>query len=115
MQLPTPNIRLNSNSSALKLTSWQAGFSKLDSSELNSSLWLLFTDHAESTTSILLGGRVYSNGSYSLIACVFVDARVCLLSRCLEMNVCSRFAIPAFGRHVKIHAKRFLCGVGLAF
>jgi hypothetical protein len=42
---------------------------------------------------------LHSNGSYSIVACVFVDAGMCLSSRCLAMNVYSDFTIPAFGRH----------------
>jgi hypothetical protein len=43
---------------------------------------------------------LHSNGSYSVVACVFVAAGMCLLSRCLAMHVCSVFTIPAFGFHV---------------
>jgi hypothetical protein len=43
---------------------------------------------------------LHSNGSYSIVACVFIDAGMCLPSHCLAMNVCSTFAIPAVGRHV---------------
>jgi hypothetical protein len=43
---------------------------------------------------------LHSNGSYSIVACVFVVAGMCLPSRYLAMNVYSDFAIPAFGRHV---------------
>jgi hypothetical protein len=46
---------------------------------------------------------LHNNGSYSIVACVFVVAVMCLPSRCLAMNVYSDFAIPAFGRHVTIH------------
>jgi hypothetical protein len=43
-----------------------------------------------------------SNRSYSIVACVFVAAEMCLPSRCVAMNVYSDFTIPVFGRHVTI-------------
>jgi hypothetical protein len=43
---------------------------------------------------------LYNNGRYSIVACIFVAAGMCLSGRCLAMNVYSDFAIPAFGRHV---------------
>jgi hypothetical protein len=39
---------------------------------------------------------------FSIVACVFVVAGICLPSRCVTMNVYSDFGIPAFGRHVRI-------------
>jgi hypothetical protein len=39
---------------------------------------------------------LHSNGSYSIVACVSVAAWMCLMSRCLAMNVHSDFSIPAF-------------------
>jgi hypothetical protein len=33
-----------------------------------------------------------SNGSYSIAACVFIAARMCLPSRCIAINVCSHFS-----------------------
>jgi hypothetical protein len=44
----------------------------------------------------------HSNGSYSIVVCVFVSTGICLPCRCLEMNVYSDFTIPAFERHVTI-------------
>jgi hypothetical protein len=41
---------------------------------------------------------LHSNGSYSIVACVFVAAGMCYVA----MNVYSDFAIPAFGRHVTV-------------
>jgi hypothetical protein len=38
-----------------------------------------------------------SNGSYSIVAYVFLVAGMCLPSRCLTMNVYSDFTIPGFG------------------
>jgi hypothetical protein len=46
--------------------------------------------------------RMHSNGSYSIVTCVFVEAGMCLPSRCLAMNVYSDFTIPAFRRHVTV-------------
>jgi hypothetical protein len=42
------------------------------------------------------------------VTCVLA-AGMCLQSRCLAMNVYSDFTIPAFGRHVTISIKPFLC------
>jgi hypothetical protein len=104
LQLPT-----QFNSSAPKLTPWQADVSKFDSIPLN---WtLLYNDFARTTQKIhplycweaVFAAPLHSNGSYSIVACAFVAAGMCLPSRCLAMNVCSDFTIPAFGRHVTIH------------
>jgi hypothetical protein len=43
-----------------------------------------------------------SDCSSSFVACVFISAGICLLSRCLEMNVYSGSAIPAFRHHVTV-------------
>jgi hypothetical protein len=40
---------------------------------------------------------LHSNESYSIVACVFVAAGICLPSRCLAMDVYSDFTIPALG------------------
>jgi hypothetical protein len=48
---------------------------------------------------------LHSNGSYSIVVCVFVAAGMCLPSRCLAMNVYSDFTTPAFGRHVTIFSR----------
>jgi hypothetical protein len=45
---------------------------------------------------------LHSNGCYSIVACVYVAAVMCLPSRCLAMNVYSDVAIPASGRHVTV-------------
>jgi hypothetical protein len=94
------------NSAASKLISRQAGVSKLDSTQLNSSLWPLCTDHAENKASPFSEGvftaPFHSNGSYSIVVCVFVAAGMCSPSRCLEMNVYSDFTILAFGCHVTV-------------
>jgi hypothetical protein len=44
----------------------------------------------------------HTNGSYSIVSCVFVVAGTCLPSRFLTMNVYSDFTISAFGHHVTI-------------
>jgi hypothetical protein len=43
-----------------------------------------------------------SNGSYLIVACVFVAAGICLPSRCLAMNIHSDFTISAFGTHITV-------------
>jgi hypothetical protein len=48
---------------------------------------------------------LHSNGSYSIFACIFVPAGMCLPSRCLGMNIYSDFIIPAFWRHVTIYSR----------
>jgi hypothetical protein len=52
-------------------------------------------------------GPLHSNGIYSIVACVFVAAVMCLSSSCLAMDVFSDFTIPAFGRHVTIWLSLF--------
>jgi hypothetical protein len=57
-------------------------------------------DHAETPLLYCWEGvftvLLYSNGSYLIVACVFVASGMCLLSRCLAMNVYSDFTVPAF-------------------
>jgi hypothetical protein len=53
-------------------------------------------------------GPLHSNGSYSIIACVFVVSGMCLQSLCLAINVFSDFTIPAFGSHVTVQF-RYIC------
>jgi hypothetical protein len=45
---------------------------------------------------------LHSNGSYWIVACVFVAAGIYLTSRCLAMNIYSDFTVPALWRHVTI-------------
>jgi hypothetical protein len=52
---------------------------------------------------------MHSNGSYSIVARLFVAAGMCLPSRCLGMSVYSDFTIPAFRRHVTICFNVFYC------
>jgi hypothetical protein len=58
---------------------------------------------------------LHSNGSYSIIAYVFVSAGMCLPSRCLAMNVYSNLAIPAFGHHVTIFFTIYVFKIILPF
>jgi hypothetical protein len=59
----------------------------------------------------------HSNGSCSIVACVFAAAGMCLPSRWVAMDVSSDFTIPDFGRHVTIsslvsilvHLNQFTC------
>jgi hypothetical protein len=57
-------------------------------------------DHAENKAYFWDGVFTAPLNSNSAVACVFVAAGICLLSRCPAMNVYSDFAIPAFGGHV---------------
>jgi hypothetical protein len=47
------------------------------------------------------------NGSYSIVACVFVAVGMPLPSPCLTMNIYSDFTIPAFGHHVTVCFESF--------
>jgi hypothetical protein len=74
-----------------------------------SAKWLQDNSSARTTQKtqpLLLRRRVssplHSNESYSIIACVFFVAGLCLLSRYVVMNVYSDFAVPAFWRHITI-------------
>jgi hypothetical protein len=49
---------------------------------------------------------LHSNGSYSIVDCVFVASEMCLPSRCLAMSIYSDFAISASGRNVTIRYTR---------
>jgi hypothetical protein len=40
---------------------------------------------------------LYGSGSYSIVACVFVAAGICLPSRCLGMNVYSELVFQRSG------------------
>jgi hypothetical protein len=55
---------------------------------------------------------LHSNGGYSIVACVFVAAGMCLPSRYLVMNIYSDFTVPAFGRSVTIYRVSW-CGPDL--
>jgi hypothetical protein len=48
---------------------------------------------------------LHINGSYSITACVFVAAGMCLPRCCPVMNVYYDFTIVAFGRHVTLALK----------
>jgi hypothetical protein len=50
---------------------------------------------------------LHSNGSYSVVACVFIAAGMCLPSHCLAMNVCSDFTILAFRGYVTVYIQGF--------
>jgi hypothetical protein len=90
--------RLTSNSCA-----WKDGVTKLN--------WTLLYNHVTRTTQktqplycweCMFTAPLSSNGSYSIVACVFVAAGMCLPSSCLAMVVSSDFTIPVLGRHVPI-------------
>jgi hypothetical protein len=98
--------QINSIPSAPKLISWQTGVSKLDST-------LLYNHFTRTTQKIqrlycwvgVFTTPLHSNRSYSIVACVFVAAGMCLPSRCLAMNVYSDFTVPSFGCYVTIRTK----------
>jgi hypothetical protein len=90
---------------------WQAGISKLNSSLSIATAnfgKLLYNNFARTTQKTqplycwkgVVTAPFHSNGNYSIATSIFVAAGIRLASRCLAMNVCSDFAIPAFGRHV---------------
>jgi hypothetical protein len=54
----------------------------------------------------VLTAPLHSNGSYAIVACVFVAAGLCLQSRCLAMNIYSDTTISAFWRDVTISTRR---------
>jgi hypothetical protein len=70
------------NSSAPKLISWQAGVSKLDSILLNwTLLYKYFARTKQKTQSLycykgVFAASLYSNGSYPIVACVFVASEM---------------------------------------
>jgi hypothetical protein len=97
-----------------KLISRQVGISKLDAIHLN---WIHLYNHFALTTQKteplycwegMFTAPLHSNGSYSIVPCVFVAAKICLPCRCLAMNVYSDFTIPTFGRRVTILKHLFI-------
>jgi hypothetical protein len=56
---------------------------------------------------------LHSNWSYSIVACVFVAAGMCLPSRTLAMDIYSDVTIPALGRHVTVSWLRYIYHVQL--
>jgi hypothetical protein len=101
------------SSSAPKLISWQAGVSNLNSSLYVATagfVTLLYNNFAwttQKTQPLYCSEGVFtvplrSNGSYSIVACVFVATGMWWPSLCLAMNICSDFTISAFGRHVTV-------------
>jgi hypothetical protein len=97
LQLP-----IHFNSSAPKLISWQAGVSKLESVLFAKSL--LF-NHFGRTTLKTQPLCCWEDGSYWIVAYVFVAAGMCSTSRCRAMDVYD-FTIPTFGRHVIVFLGR---------
>jgi hypothetical protein len=84
---------------------------------LNSTLsvllnWTLLYNHLARTTQKtqplscwedMFTAPLHSNGSYSIVACVFVASGTCLMSSCLARDVSSDFTIAAFGHHATIY------------
>jgi hypothetical protein len=52
------------------------------------------------TIPLLLQRPLHRNGSFSIVACVFISTGTCLPSRCLAMNVYTGSAIPPFRYNV---------------
>jgi hypothetical protein len=125
LQLPIPKVWLNSipllpGSCPARLAS------QLDSSRLLILNWSLLYNHFAWTTQKtqllycsegMFTAPLHNNGSYLIVACVFFAAGMCLLSRCLAMNVCCDFTIQAFRAtchnnlfsmhcHLKLHATK---------
>jgi hypothetical protein len=80
--------------------------------------WTLFYNHFALTTQKtqlfycykgVFTEPLHSNGSHLIVACVFVATWMCLPSRCLAMNVYSKFTNPVFGRHATVSRR---CKVG---
>jgi hypothetical protein len=106
------NCQLRRSDSNLLLSSSYSGrLASRNSTQFD--LTLLYNHFARATQKRLplycwksvLTALLHSNGIFSIVACVFVAARMCLPSRCLAIYVYSDFTIPAFGRHVTILSK----------
>jgi hypothetical protein len=105
--LPTCQVRRLSQfcSSAPKLIFWQAGVSKLNWPKWYICHFYNLSARTRQKTQPLYCREgafiapLHINGIYSIVACVFVSAGMCLPSSCLVMDVSSDFTIPAFGRH----------------
>jgi hypothetical protein len=74
-------------------------------------IWTLLYSHFARTTQKtetlcclegLFIAPLHGNGSYSIVACIFIAVGVYLPTRCLAMNVYSDFSISASGRHVTL-------------
>jgi hypothetical protein len=80
--------------------------------------WTLLYNHFARTTQKthplycwegVITAPLHSNGSNSIVVCVFIAAGMCLPSRCLAMHVYSDFTISTIGRHVTIYFKWSSC------
>jgi hypothetical protein len=96
--LPLPTLC----ASAPKPVSWQAGVSKLNWLKLsfcplyNPSAWTTQKTQPLYCWEVVFIAPFQSNGSYSIVVCVFVAAWMCLSSRCLVMDVSFRFHYSGF-------------------
>jgi hypothetical protein len=112
-KLPTLETRLNSI--LLLPSSYPGRLASRNSTESNDLLFPFYNPSARTMQKTQLPycwegvftAQLYSKGSYSIVACVFVAAEMCLPSSCLAMDVSSDFTIPAFGRHVTV--TRYVC------
>jgi hypothetical protein len=68
--------------------------------------------HRYRNKSLLLQRRAYlavaQKRQFSIVACVFFAAGMCLLRSCLAMDICSGSTIPAFSRHVTVYTNYML-------
>jgi hypothetical protein len=112
LQLPFPKTRLNSI--CLLPSSYPGRLASRNSTQLHTApasfrtlLYIYFTRTTQKTQPFycwegVFTAPLHSNGSYSVVTCVFSAAGMCLPSRFPTMNIYSDFAIPTFGRHVTI-------------
>jgi hypothetical protein len=105
--LPTPKIRLSSV--PLLPSSCSGRLASRNSTRLFSTeIFFITTLHGPRRKQPLycwegvFTAPLHSNGSYSIVAYIFVAAGMCQPSHCLAMNVYSDFTIPALMRHVTI-------------
>jgi hypothetical protein len=103
LQLPTPEL-----DSIQFLCSYPGRLVSRNSTQMifchfyNPSAWTTQTTHPLYFWKGVFTAQLHRSGSYSIVACVFVAAGMCLSNSCLAMDVCSDFTISAFGCHVTI-------------
>jgi hypothetical protein len=117
LQQPNPKTRLSSV--PLLSTSYPCTLASRNSTWLYAApasfgtlLYNHFTRTAQKTQPLYCWEGVFtapfhSNGSSSIITCVFVAAGMCLPSRCLARNVYSNFTIPALCHNIYVYLHKF--------
>jgi hypothetical protein len=114
VQLPIPKIgfkssRLDLSSVPLLPSSHPGRLASRNSTRLNSTQPFFVNHYARTMQKtqylccweVMFLAPLNSNGSYYIVACVFIATGICLPRRCLTMNVYSDFSIPAFERNIK--------------